>query len=147
MSDLVNERKGLTSHDLVELTGQKYRTLMRWYEDGLFDAIPETTNGKKRGHEFDMLNAQKALTIAELRDQGVSLQKVKKAIEALDEYGENLADTVLYTDGEGIYRVKDKNELDYTDLVDSPGQMTSSEFYALDEVSEKTRKLWNEKVA
>jgi DNA-binding transcriptional MerR regulator len=142
------EKRGMTSEELTDLTGKNYRTLMRWQDRGLFEPIPETKErAKKKGLEFDLRNVQKALTIVELRDRGVSLQKIRKAIDALNQFDEDLASAVLFTDGEGIYRVKERDELDYTDLVDSPGQLTTSEFFDLGEVAEKAREEFQKKVA
>ena len=63
----------------------KYRTLDHWVRTGLLPVErPTTGTGNRRGLSF--LDLVRAMTVKRLRQEGVSLQAIRKVIEVLTEH-------------------------------------------------------------
>lgn len=139
---------GITTPELVEISGESRQRLDYWRKEcDLFEPTEESKdNYKKKGYRYDLQAVQTVLTITELRDQDVSLQKIQDAVSRLEEYGEDLSGTVLYADQEtgGLYRVREKDEV-LESLTENPGQLESLSLISLDEVDKKARNYFEEK--
>lgn len=115
---------GLTVMELAELAGKARSTILNWRDKyNLFNATPETQDNPDRwGKRYDLHAAQTVLTIQKLQEKGVTFQRIRKAVDRLREYGEDLAGSVLYSDGEGVYKIDNKNEV-AEQLAENPGQL------------------------
>ena len=136
---------GLTIYELMELTGKARSTLLYWRDKhGLFEATELTKdNPNMWGKKYSLHAAKTVLTVAKLEAQGASFHKIKMAVEALEERGENLAGAALYSDGNGIYKVDNKGEV-MEGLAQNPGQLESLEFVDLDAVEKKAVSFFKE---
>lgn len=95
-----------TSREVVEITGITPRQLQWWDERGL---VVPARHGHRRLYSIEDL--AEVAVICDLRDRGLSLQRVRKVIRFLQhELGKRLAETVsggsdyhLLTDGRTLY--------------------------------------------
>ncbi len=98
--------QGYTSKQVGALTGITLRQLQWWDEQGI---VVPARDGRRRLYSMDDLAA--VAVIAELRDKGFSLQRVRKVVRMLQrEFGRSLVDAVsvrsdchLLTDGRRVY--------------------------------------------
>ncbi len=71
--------------DAARILGLKYRTLDHWVRTGLLPVEqPAAGTGNRRGLSF--LDLVRAMTVKRLRQEGVSLQAIRKVIEVLSEH-------------------------------------------------------------
>ena len=69
----------------ARILGLKYRTLDHWIRTGLLPVEqPAAGPGTRRGLSF--LDLIRAMTVKRLREEGVSLQAIRKVIEVLTEH-------------------------------------------------------------
>jgi len=98
--------RGFTSREAAAVTGVTLRQLQWWDERRI--VVPER-EGRRR--LYSLGNLAELAVIAELRDKGFSLQRVRKVVRALErEFQRRLVETVtagseyhLLTDGRNIY--------------------------------------------
>ncbi len=98
--------RGMSSRQVVALTGITPRQLQWWDERGI---VRPAREGRRRLYTMDEVAA--IAVIAELRAKGFSLQRVRKVVRCLQrEFGASLVETVtarsdyhLLTDGRNIY--------------------------------------------
>ena len=101
----------------ARITGVTYQTLDYWARtDLLRPSIADASGtGTRRAYSFEDLVAIR--TVKALREQGLSLQKIRVVVRELRRQmpgrGANtaLASSVLLTDGERVYLVKDAHEV------------------------------------
>lgn len=107
--------KGFTAKQVCKITGIEYSTLDYWTRSDFIE--PSVAKGQgigtKRLYSFeDIIAIKVALS---LRDQGVTLQKIRKVVGYLKKHGNNLthplAGTVLITDGKKIFKVTDNKKM------------------------------------
>lgn len=96
---------------MAKIVGISYRQLDHWTSTGL--VAPSVRNaegsGSQRLYGFDDIVQLKV--IKRLRDAGVSLQRIRKAIEEVAERGLSLRDITLASDSAGnVYAVDDQQE-------------------------------------
>ena len=99
-------RPAFTSRAVTEFTGISLRQLQWWDERGI---VVPARDGHKRIYSLDDL--AEVAVICELRDRGLSLQKIRRVIRFLQrELGKRLVETVraaseyhLLTDGRHIF--------------------------------------------
>lgn len=107
---------GYSANDVRELAGVSYRQLDYWTRTGLVaaSAAPAHGSGNHRRYEFrDLLEVK---IIASLLETGLSLQKVRSAVEQLHKIGVNeLSDATLICDGQTVFYCQDIEQI--TDLL------------------------------
>lgn len=95
-----------STQSAVNITGVTERQLRHWVETEIIvPALVEETGYKKK-YRFDFLNLVQIRTVVALRQRALSLQKVRKAVEVLEESFkiENaLSKLTLFTDGETVF--------------------------------------------
>lgn len=118
-------RDAFATAEVVAICGVKLPTLHYWVRSGLIRASvydpPDRHQGVGRIWSFRDLIAVR--TVARLREAGVSLQGIRRAVEALREDGgapDALARSRLVTDGNDVYLVADERRL--ISLLKQPGQ-------------------------
>ncbi len=71
--------------EAARILGLKYRTLDHWVRTGLLPVEqPAAGTGNRRGLSF--LDLVRAMTVKRLRQEGVSLQAIRRVIEVLSEH-------------------------------------------------------------
>lgn len=96
---------------MAKIVGISYRQLDHWTSTGL--VAPSVRNaegsGSQRLYGFDDIVQLKV--IKRLRDAGVSLQRIRKAIEEVNGRGLSLRDITLASDSAGnVYAVDDQQD-------------------------------------
>ena len=100
--------RGPTACKIVGIT---YRQLDYWARTELVAPSVRTASGSgsQRLYSFDDIVA---LTVVKnLVDTGVSLQKIRKAIDELRTRGRGIAESTLVSDGVSVYAVEDDTQL------------------------------------
>lgn len=107
MSD---ERDGYRAPQVAKAGGVSYRMLDHWTTSGL--VVPSVRDaegsGSQRLYSFDDILLVR--TIKNLRDAGVSLQRIRKAVDQLRAEGTSLRDVTLVADANRVYAVSDMTE-------------------------------------
>lgn len=100
--------RGPTVCKIVDIT---YRQLDYWARTELVTASVRSAGGSgtQRLYSFDDIVALRV--VKRLLDTGVSLQKVRAAIEELRRRGHGIADSMLVSDGVSVFAVDDGDEL------------------------------------
>ena len=138
---------GVSIKELADFAGKARTTILSWRDNhNLFSTIQESEdNPDYVGKRYDLHAVQTVLAVKKLQDKGVSFTQIKKAVHTLKEHGEDLAGSVLYTNGEGIYKINSKQEVAES-LASNPGQLEHfATLVDLEEVKEKAIKFYQEK--
>lgn len=103
-----------TTGDIASLARVTYRQISHWVKTGLI--VPEKdTSGTGDHRIFNFRNVVEARVIKELRDRGISLQKIRRCVEFLRKYLPNenhlLSKELLLTDGTSIYWCRNEKEV------------------------------------
>ena len=100
--------RGPTVCKIVDIT---YRQLDYWARTDLVTPSVRSAGGSgtQRLYSFDDIVALRV--VKRLLDTGVSLQKVRAAIDELRRRGQGLADSMLVSDGVSVFAVEDGDEL------------------------------------
>ncbi len=101
-----NER-GLSLRESAEIVRIPLPTLSYWTNTGLIRPMETVGEGRGRRHTLSFLNLIEILTVDRLRKKGLSMQRLRKAVEALEDQvgGRPLAKLTLLTDGHDLFRV------------------------------------------
>lgn len=102
---------GYRGPTVCKIVGITYRQLDYWARTDLVAPSVRTASGSgsQRLYSFDDVVALKV--VKNLTDTGVSLQKIRKAIDELRDRGCGLAESTLVSDGVTVYAVEDGDEL------------------------------------
>ena len=95
--------------EAAEITGVSVPTLSYWVNTGLIKPARAWGEGHGRRYAFSLLNLIEIMTVARLRRHGLPMQRLRKAVEALeqhrDEVSRPLAMLTLVTDGRDLFEV------------------------------------------
>lgn len=96
---------------VCKIVGITYRQLDYWTTTGLVTPSVRDAegSGSQRLYSFDDIVQLKL--IKSLLDTGVSLQRIRAAIEFVRERGLSLRDITLVSDGETVYALDDQHEI------------------------------------
>lgn len=100
--------RGPTACSIVGIT---YRQLDYWARTELVEPSVQRAegSGSQRLYSFD--DIVKLRVVKRLLDTGVSLQRVRVALDGLSGRGHNLADVALMSDGSQVYMVTDDDQV------------------------------------
>jgi DNA-binding transcriptional MerR regulator len=104
-------REGYRGTSVVKIVGITYRQLDYWARTGLVEPSVRkaTGSGTQRLYSFD--DVVRLRVVKRLLDTGVSLQKVRLAVDELRARGRSLADATLVSHGESVYLLDDDASL------------------------------------
>ncbi len=130
--------EGYGTGTAARVVGIKLRTLQRWADQGLIPPSLKEAHGKGYRDLFSFTDLVAFKTAARLRDMGVSLQAIKKALAYLRQYDSaaSLANTYLVSDGADIY---EKSGQAMRSLLRKPGQMVFVWTLDLGEIQQEVR--------
>ena len=115
---------GWTAREIARSVGVSANTVISWIQNGL--VTPDALGRGRSGHELGALALLELLAVIELRDAGVSIQKIRKAVENLRQItGEErpLAHLSLIVQGEDvIWKQSDEVEHSQISALHHPGQ-------------------------
>ena len=102
---------GFRGPQVCSIVGISYRQLDYWARTGLVlpSVQPAQGSGSQRLYSFEDLIDLKL--IKNLLDAGISLQKVRDAIEALHQIGQDRAGVTIASDGTSVYALKSPEEV------------------------------------
>jgi|LSQX01.1.fsa_nt_gb DNA-binding transcriptional MerR regulator len=94
------------TQSVVNITSVTERQLRHWINTNII--VPALVEGKgyKKKYRFNFLNLVQVRTIVALRQRALSLQKIRKAMEVLEEdfkIENALSKLTLFTDGETVF--------------------------------------------
>jgi len=102
----VERRMGL--REVAQITGVPIPTLSYWVTTGIIRPKEAWGEGRGRRYRFSLLNLIEVLAVARLRKKGLSMQRLRKAVEALErrvDVSRPLAMLTLITDGKDLFEV------------------------------------------
>jgi DNA-binding transcriptional MerR regulator len=104
-------RRGYRGPAVCRVVGITYRQLDYWATTGLVEpTVREAVgSGSQRLYSFEDIVTLKV--IKRLLDAGVSLQRIRKAIEYVHDRGLSLRHLTLASDGETVYAADDANDV------------------------------------
>lgn len=117
------ENEAFSTQQVVSLVGVSTRKLVHWDKQGLVkpSISPASGRGSRRMYSYRDLLALKV--VKGLRDQGVSLQRVRRCVRYLRKHMPDISQPLslcqLLTDGDSVYLVEDRKTL--IDTVARPG--------------------------
>lgn len=106
-----SERSGYRAPTVCKIVGVTYRQLDYWARTGLVEPSMRKAGGSGTQRLYSFEDVVRIRLVKRLLDTGVSLQKVRLAIEELQARGQTLADTTLVSDGRTVYAIDDDAQL------------------------------------
>jgi DNA-binding transcriptional MerR regulator len=134
VGDAVGERVGYRGPTVTKIVGISYRQLDYWARTKLVEPSVKKAEGSGTQRLYSFEDVVRLRVVKRLLDTGVSLQKVRFAVDELRVRGRSLADATLVSDGTSVYLLEDDAQL--LDLV-RRGQAVLA--LALDPVVEELR--------
>ncbi|GGI04873.1 hypothetical protein GCM10011354_11270 [Egicoccus halophilus] len=104
-------REGYRGSSVTKIVGITYRQLDYWARTALVEPSVRkaTGSGTQRLYSFD--DVVRLRVVKRLLDTGVSLQKVRQAVDELRARGRSLADATLVSHGDSVYLLEDDASL------------------------------------
>jgi DNA-binding transcriptional MerR regulator len=104
-------RVGYRGPTVCKIVGITYRQLDYWARTGLVEPSVQKArgSGSQRLYSFDDLVELRV--IKRLLDTGVSLQRVREALDELRRRGSGPSDVTLMSDGESVYALDDQQQV------------------------------------
>lgn len=100
--------RGPTACSIVGIT---YRQLDYWARTGLVEPTVQRAEGSGSQRLYSFEDIVRLRVVKRLLDTGVSLQRVRVAIEALHLRGHTAADVTLMSDGSQVFMVDDDDQV------------------------------------
>ncbi len=111
VGDAGEERSGYRAPTVCKIVGVTYRQLDYWARTGLVEPSMRKAGGSGTQRLYSFDDVVRIRLVKRLLDTGVSLQKVRLAIEELQARGQTLADSTLVSDGVTVYAIDDDRQL------------------------------------
>ena len=111
-------KQGYTGPQVCKIVDISYRQLDHWTTTKLIKASLRSIKGSGHHREYSFEDLLKVKIVKNLRDAGMSLQKIRKALISLEEIMKtetNYSDITVVSDGTSIYA--SKNEDDFIDIL------------------------------
>ena len=105
------ERNGYRGPTVCKIVGVTYRQLDYWARTGLVEPSVRKAGGSGTQRLYSFDDVVRVRVVKRLLDTGVSLQKVRLAIEELRALGRSLAETTLVSDGVSVYAMDDDRQV------------------------------------
>ena len=113
-------RQGYTAPQVCKIVGISYRQLDHWTTSKLVKASIRSIKGSGHHREYAFADLLRVKVIKNLRDSGMSLQKVRAALKSLDSLIRNkhkFSDVTVISDGQSIYA--SVQDTDFVDILKS----------------------------
>jgi len=111
-------KQGYTGPQVCKIVGISYRQLDHWTTTKLVKASLRNLKGSGHHREYSFEDLLRLKIIMNLRNGGMSLQKIRIALKALQKIldtGVSFSDVTVVSDGQSIYA--SKNENDFIDIL------------------------------
>jgi DNA-binding transcriptional MerR regulator len=107
----VDERRGFRGPAVSEIVGITYRQLDYWARTGLAAPSVQRAEGSGSQRLYSFEDVVRLRVIKRLLDTGVSLERIRVALDELARLGRVLAEVTLASDGRTVYAMDDDREL------------------------------------
>jgi DNA-binding transcriptional MerR regulator len=104
-------REGYRGTAVVKIVGITYRQLDYWARTGLVEPSVRRAEGSGTQRLYSFDDIVRLRVVKRLLDTGVSLQKVRRAVDELRARGRSLADATLVSHGDSVYLLDDDAQL------------------------------------
>lgn len=111
VGDAGAQPSGYRAPTVCKIVGVTYRQLDYWARTGLVEPSMRKAGGSGTQRLYSFDDVVRIRLVKRLLDTGVSLQKVRLAIEELQARGQTLADSTLVSDGITVYAIDDDQQL------------------------------------
>lgn len=108
---LADDLVGYRGPAVCKVTGVSYRQLDYWTTTGLVSPSVRSAEGSGSQRLYSFEDVLQLRVIKQLLDTGVSLQRIRQAIEFVRERGLSLRNLTLLSDGTSVYAVDDQREI------------------------------------
>jgi DNA-binding transcriptional MerR regulator len=105
--DVGDEDEGYRGPTVTKIVGITYRQLDYWARTKLVEPTYRKAEGSGTQRLYSFDDIVRLRVVKRLLDTGVSLQKVRMAVDELRSRGASLAGTTLMSDGSTVYAVDD----------------------------------------
>lgn len=105
------ERIGYRGPTVCNIVGISYRQLDYWARTKLVEPSFRKAEGSGTQRLYSFDDVVRLKVVKRLLDTGVSLQKVRLAVDELRSRGRSLAETTLISDGTTVYAMEDDAQL------------------------------------
>ncbi len=109
--DVGDEYEGFRGPTVCKIVKITYRQLDYWARTGLVEPSFRKAEGSGTQRLYSFDDVVRLKVVKRLLDTGVSLQKVRLAVEELRRAGGSLAETTLISDGTTVYALDDDARL------------------------------------
>ncbi len=96
--------EGFRVPDVCRIVGISYRQLDYWARTGLVTPSVRDARGSGTQRLYSFRDLVALRVIKQLLDTGVSLQRVRKAVDHLKEMGEPASGATLFSNGKGVWQ-------------------------------------------
>ena len=107
VGDAAGVREGYRGPTVCKIVGITYRQLDYWARTALVEPTVRRASGSGTQRLYSFDDVVRLRVVKRLLDTGVSLQKVRMAVDQLRAHGHSLADVTLISDGDSVYAVDD----------------------------------------
>jgi DNA-binding transcriptional MerR regulator len=114
VNEAVTEERGYRAPQVCKIVGITYRQLDYWARTGLLTPSIQTAQGSGSQRLYSFSDVVQLRVIKRLLDAGMSLKKIRQAMEILREQLSSerpLADVTLLSDGNTIYAAHSADEV------------------------------------
>ena len=111
-------KQGYTGPQVCKIVGISYRQLDHWTTTKLINSSLRNIKGSGHHRTYSFEDLLKVKIIKNLREAGMSLQKIRQALKALEKLmgsDSNYSDVTVVSDGQSIYASRD--ELQFIDIL------------------------------
>ncbi len=109
--DVGDEAEGFRGPTVCKIVGISYRQLDYWARTGLVEPSYRRAEGSGTQRLYSFDDVVRIKVVKRLLDTGVSLQKVRLAVDELRRSGGSLAESTLISDGSSVYALDDDAQL------------------------------------
>ena len=109
--DVGDEAEGFRGPTVCKIVGISYRQLDYWARTGLVEPSYRRAEGSGTQRLYSFDDVVRIKVVKRLLDTGVSLQKVRLAVDELRRMGGSLAESTLISDGTSVYALDDDAQL------------------------------------
>jgi DNA-binding transcriptional MerR regulator len=105
------DRAGYRGPAVSDIVGISYRQLDYWARTGLVSPSISKAKGSGSQRLYSFEDIVRLRVVKRLLDTGVTLERIRSALEELGRQGRALADVTLASDGRTVYAIDDDRQL------------------------------------
>ena len=106
-----DERLGYRGPAVTDIVGITYRQLDYWARTGLVSPSIRKAEGSGSQRLYSFEDIVRLRVVKRLLDTGVTLERIRAALEELARQGRELSDVTLASDGRTVYAIDDDRQL------------------------------------